>query len=694
MSNQSDLSPSILPHENVELAGNGQVDVKLGQWFWVIDDSQDDDEGADSPVRGELEIQDCVGSQPTSLEGACDSRLRWQDLEDPAGDSKSRWLGCVLRIGSNYFLIESPRVDGSWRTIRVHVDDYWRRMIPEPNADAVIHARARRAQKLASDTMTEIQSISLALGLSGVDRGGQGSGSSLMVISGTSNIDQYKGALVAAKSDRLPQLFEQAKEAHKLVSTWMVASALPLMAHAGDMKEMVSDIDDRLLTVGLYAGFSESVAKIKDGAPADIDEKLRVMQQRLYMDEESLIDYEVGGMDFKSICDFDRWLVKPDNLSTLLPFPRCMVAMRVRRTQKERGYTGTPESLFINFMMSNVDKYTYLYIRNGEQVYRLSTEIDFGEKTFPDRAEFDPTEPMLFKRDSYGIQGFMGQSEYDFLIQDKARLTAQADQWEADHPNPSDGNRTPFNSYRWENPHRAELSKTCFQDLGRWIPFDRQSVYFDDAAKAIAKQIQEYNRIAVVIQGLFDRSEVLHPHRGAQIWTPDGFAKAIELIYDASDVIAHGEAPDFEAYQARLNESIGVGSFVVGQQDFWLRKEAERHNEANYQHNYRVIWYKPHGNPGPGRIAVVRDWKPRVKIATFEWETERSWAAIRSNPDNPLKIVRLQVPADKLLNLSAYKPGDYKIFMRDRRTRQRYLQWAPLMLAAEEFHAGNLGVES
>jgi hypothetical protein len=48
------------------------------------------------------------------------------------------------------------------------------------------------------------------------------------------------------------------------------------------------------------------------------------------------------------------------------------------------------------------------------------------------------------------------------------------------------------------------------------------------------------------------------------------------------------------------------------------------------------------------------------------------------------------VPADQLFNVSAYRPGDYKQFFADHRTRAEYLRWAPLLLTAEEFHAGNI----
>jgi hypothetical protein len=44
--------------------------------------------------------------------------------------------------------------------------------------------------------------------------------------------------------------------------------------------------------------------------------------------------------------------------------------------------------------------------------------------------------------------------------------------------------------------------------------------------------------------------------------------------------------------------------------------------------------------------------------------------------------------SNAVLNVSAYKAGDFKIFYADPRTRAEYLKWAPLLLAAEDYVAG------
>ena len=65
----------------------------------------------------------------------------------------------------------------------------------------------------------------------------------------------------------------------------------------------------------------------------------------------------------------------------------------------------------------------------------------------------------------------------------------------------------------------------------------------------------------------------------------------------------------------------------------------------------------------------------------------QDWKRFFSDGTKPKTIT---VPVDKLLNVSAYKPGDYKRFLSDPRTRLEYLQWAPLMMAAEDYHGGKV----
>jgi hypothetical protein len=83
----------------------------------------------------------------------------------------------------------------------------------------------------------------------------------------------------------------------------------------------------------------------------------------------------------------------------------------------------------------------------------------------------------------------------------------------------------------------------------------------------------------------------------------------------------------------------------------------------------------------------VARYAPRAKTCTYEWGRARRGADAWHNK-TPI-AVSLTVPADRVLNVDAYTPGDYRIFFEDPRTRMEYLRWAPYLLEAEEYLAGN-----
>jgi hypothetical protein len=216
-------------------------------------------------------------------------------------------------------------------------------------------------------------------------------------------------------------------------------------------------------------------------------------------------------------------------------------------------------------------------------------------------------------------------------------------------------------------------------------------VYYDDIGAFLNEEIQHYNKIGLLLQGLFDRSPVLHPHPKAKLWTPDGFDAAVKLIYDKDHALHAGPKPDFAAYRKRLNASLKTGSVTVGQQYFWLLDMAKTHRHAPEYANI----YQPTGNPGPGTLARIAKFGTRSGKATFRWTKDRSWRSEDAwhrqhgwDKEPPGISTSWECHSKILLNVDAYTPGDYKQFFQDPRTRAEYLQWAPLLLAAEDYHAG------
>lgn len=592
---------------------------------------------------------------------------QWYWIKNPGddeADDKGEWFGCIMAIGSNYVRVQSP--GGGYQ--RIHFDNVLKTLRHEPDAEGVIRRQIVKWSDESRRLLGEVKEITARLGLKTAGAlpatRSVSDGTELVVMSGQTDIAAYKAALIEAKDKTLPELFKGIKRANEKMTQWMTANTLPLTASVESMEGAVGDIKDRIFNVSLYAGLVEDAKLCSDGAPANMDDKLHVMQRRLYMDEECLLNYDAGGMEFANIGEFDAWIARPENRDRILPFARTLVAMRVRRFTKGREWDGSLLGAYINVKVEQADKLTFLYIRNGEQVWRISCEMEFEEMIFPDKAIYDPSEPMMVKMFCDRVDEMITRREYDQRYAEW-KVTPKAD--------------------RWHHHFRPD----------EWKPFDQSNVYFDDCMASVANEIKEYNRIAVIIQGLFDRSQVLHPHPTVRAWTPEGFDRAIRLVYDAHMVLDNGDPPDFEAYRARCNESLGTGSITTGQDAYWQRIEAEKEKKRR-RHDYRLAeaeryrelsFWRPYGNPGPGSIAIVQEWKPRAKRATFVWTRKKQ----RYDPygDDEVRVT-LSVPPSELLNVSVYTPGDFKQFFADHRTRERYMQWAPLLLAAEDYHAGRL----
>lgn len=589
-------------------------------------------------------------------------------------------LACIMQIGSNFVELHRPCLNGYGHHVhRVHYKEYHEVLRQEPGADAVIKGFISEYQARVAICLEQIKAVTARLGVSqspSLDGPVEGGNNALIVMSGAPDIKQYEKALIKAKDIELPALFAQMKQDTTALNAWLSTETLPLRALIGQMDGTVEAINDRIFNISIYAGLTEEAERVREGAPASLHERLHVMQRRLYMDEECLAAYRTGGIVFSEIGQFDAWLSEAENFQRLLPFPRCIVAFKVRRHEKQRESDGSLRCAMLNIQLRLMDEKTALYVRNGEQLYRLITALDFGEMLFPDKVVYDPTEPMMFSKSS-GRYSFMTCREWeDRRAEEKATERAEK-AWEKANPD-----------IHWmHNPHRTSSNFSSRS----WAALNEDSLYFDEAMSALEGQFKKYNRIALIIQGLFDRSEILHPHPPVKSWTAEGFSSAIELVRDADHNLHHGDEPDIEAYIAECNSKITASSVLYGQDRYWQQKEYEKERDrVGYRNEHVFSGFRPEGNPGPGILAIAAEWRPRARTAVFSWYRERLRnPSSRWDPDGPIRA-KVAVPVSELFNVSAYTPGDFKRFFQDARTRERYLKWGHMFMTAEEYHAGNL----
>jgi hypothetical protein len=680
---------------------------EVGEWYWI-------DEGAiarlntDGEDDGEDEAIDInVDGLALEIDGAPDDE---EDEPEEPEEEPVRWLGAVTFVGTNYASVQGYTGDkwGSSRNRRLHFDIFDDVCTLEPNADEIIAGNAARHSANARDLMAEVMELTRRLGVAPraeIGDGGTGETQALALRGSNESIVAYKKSLIKAQKEDMPALFKRIEQQNKIAASWMTAQLIPMMAKAEALKPLITAIENRIFSVELYAGLIEEVVQFADGEPAPNSTPITLMQRRHYMDEESLAQYEAGGMDYKSIEDFDKWMARKENRDRILPTPRCIVAFRVRRYDKEREGASIADFIRI-FHEQEADRQTFLYIRNGERLFRLSTGIDFGEELFPDMDRLDTTQALYIKQDR--------DRDSDFIITEGRYLMLLAE----DEAHEASKRKVKY-TYKGGKKENIDICSCNEKELkreplppGPWFwcnyrskavdyeMYTDESVYYDDATEHIAEEQARHNRLVLVLQGLLDRSPVMHPHPQWRLWTPEGFSVALTLIYDSKRAITPGEAPDFEAYRARLNASLKVGSITVGQEVAWEEREAVREN-ARQARDWRIrskSYYKrfrPHNNPGPGRFASVAAISKQG--VTYRWTRKKLtgrkvWVP---NPNRPGwghdEIVyddiqdSITTPHERVLNIDAYTPGDFKVFFNDPRIRAMYLKWAPLLLSAEDY---------
>lgn len=606
-------------------------------------------------------------------------------------------LGCITHIGSNNIEIYAPKRDNSQYWDRIHVKELNERVRKCEDPERQIQQRVNVTKANIDHIMGEIREVCRLIGVSPsqmITEHQETNSTALAIMNASVNPDDLKNSLVKAKEKTLPDLYSQLEEEHLNLAQWMGAEALALQCQVGSLNNIISEIEDKIFNVSLYAGLAENIVQICEGAVAGRDEKLRLLQRRLYMDEECLMDYDAGGMDISNLEAFDNWLARSHNRDRILPFQKCIVTMRVRRKRKEREARSAIDA-WVNLNLAKHDTMTFMFMRNGDNLYRMNTDINFGEFFFPSSDEFDKNEPQMVSgwRSRFS---FMGISEYNVLTEQYKHEKAEYDekrqkykQWEENNPGQK-VNDNPYREWYWSFHFSGHSN---FHPEG-WKVLEPDFLYYDEAMQEVSDRVRQFNRVALVVQGILDRSPTFQPHNPVKLWTAEGF-EFLDLVYDASGVLTYGDAPDFEDYAEKLRQEITPDSILMGQQQFYKEQQAEKEiiRRENCPH-YRFSEYErelseflPKGDPGPTDFVspakIIK--KSRIK---FEWmrERRRRSSVYEDWGDVPQIKASCTVPIENLFNVSAYKPGDFKQFFQDPRTREKYLRWAPVLMACEDYH--------
>lgn len=209
-----------------------------------------------------------------------------------------------------------------------------------------------------------------------------------------------------------------------------------VMARAREVQAFSKQLTQGVKTMGLYLGDGVEVETLREGEGAPSDVPLTLFQAPRYMDEEYAVYLALGGATWRTFGDFagklgeDRAL-----LERVLPTERCVVAMRYRRRGRDfdvdrvRGSVYDKIRALWAFASDEAEhKRTFLLIRNGENAYRVKSELatDKAPRLFPTTAEKDEPFVDSWKRRFAGVDAeritpedaayYEARTEYDQVM--------------------------------------------------------------------------------------------------------------------------------------------------------------------------------------------------------------------------------------------------------------------------------------
>ena len=264
-----------------------------------------------------------------------------------------------------------------------------------------------------------------------------------------------------------------------------------------NLQKMVAKAQEVIWTINLYLGKDEEIVRIVKGEPAPVEEKIHIRQLVLFMDEESTIASGEGWMDFRDIEKFDEWLLDESHRNQVIPEQRAIVALQVCRKNRKYGDPWADQAY------NDENKKTYFLMRNGENLYRIHTELGVGKNMFPLADEFEE----LFYSD-----------------------------WFIDRDKPKEEKRFKPGSHEYMR-----------------------------AMKSADQKQKHYMRVLLFLQGILDRTPVFHPLSTQRVNVMDNRTNSeyMTYIHDAEKLLSDGR-PTYENWIKEVNSNLCIGTRVIG----------------------------------------------------------------------------------------------------------------------------------
>lgn len=421
---------------------------------------------------------------------------------------------------------------------------------------------------------------------------------------------------------------EHIAESMKLVTSKIEEQKKRLQLIASRTQGQVTKLTNMVWTLELYLGTKEQIVQITKGEPCPAEVRCAVRQKLLFMDEETAVLCEEGGLDFQSLEEFDKWITLPKNINRVLPEQKGIVAFRVRRSDKSYFSSDLFEAL-ANAKKNEENKKTYFLIRNGENTYRIWSDINVGARLFPLKDEFD----RFFKKTE--------------------------------------------RNYDWEEEEYKEKTEII----------DPKNLNYAESVASAENRREHYIRILFILQGLLDRTPILDPKPEFNATEGGLFKREIaekyfHFVHDDEMMLPTGRKPFWE-WIKEINSRVTRGSRIILADGFSGYHYWSYRDDGGFNSRLGAVrgsgGYCNISNPDQGPH-VLEEQLSAAEFKFFYYPEEwSSYAGYYREIENRRVSVKIEIGDKWWLHFDEINPEDVDFYIWSRLDRIDYLDMIPLL---------------
>lgn len=415
---------------------------------------------------------------------------------------------------------------------------------------------------------------------------------------------------------------EEIKVAQKEIETLMRKQMELAREALAPLQKFVARLEEGIWMVNLYLGRDEEILVLKgeEFEPAPAAEPVVIRQLVLAMDEECAINPEDEGIDSTNIGEFDKWLLaNPAHVDQVIPNAKGVVALRPRFRSKNYADPWKAQAI------EEADRKTYFLIRNGDRLYRTYTDFNAGERLVPTQDEFSS---FFFEEPRGGLGISFSQRK---------------------------------------RKHR--------------IPITPGTPAWERAEEAADERQRHYMRVALILQGLVDRTTVFRPlpEGGISFVDHEQGGKTWKFVSDAEKLLTTGRKP-FKEWLVEKNAELRQGMRIIGAFDGWDTGFGVHRYEQGQGHHRISPKHAPY--PTTGVLHIIEDEKPDGGLVFRYKRTDRIWGW--SDSHEPKRRASCVVYRDDrfIIPFDLVTIEEMREYLNARLERHAYSEMFPILLAA------------